>query len=309
MVVDIFWGTIFIVIFYFVFKFIWNNVTTVSFNGLEGFFSSWWNQVVWAFVITCVIIVVIAVVLNWIINAFDMDILKYLVVGFICYLFSGNSSDESTQSSKSSSTDQTLQVRRPYRSNDVNKSTAPFFVKKIFMDNYNRNVRELRRAENFNLRMTNYVNSADKNSIVDGINNEIRAGDALTLPENFLTRNSRSDSTDAIQFANVSISHSDAHSSIEILLTFRFDSDTAVNHFEKLLVKIAFPAAIESVAPGNSKEIKRALSLINDKGEFLLPPYDYANKRDFNGEYEAEGVHYLLSRTAGFLSMNLSYHG
>lgn len=276
---DIFWGIIFVVIFYYVFKTIWNNVTTVSFNGLEGFFHSWGNQAFWAFVITCVIVAIIAKVLDWIINAFDMDgILKYLIGGFICYLFFSNS-DESNQSSTSSSVSQSSQ------------STAQLFAKKTFMENYNRNVRELRQAENLN-----------------EINNEPCTADALTLPEDFLTKHSEHEFTEAIQFPNLSIIQSDLNNP-EVVLILDFASNTAVNQLEILIAKITFTAAIEAVAPGKSREIERALSSIDSNGSFCLPPYSYEEQKKFEGEYDKDGVHYILSRGDNLLTLGVFYFG
>lgn len=269
---DIFWGIVFVVIFYYVFKTIWNNVTTVSFDGLNGFFHSWGNQAFWAFVITCVIVTIIAKVLDWIINAFDMDgILKYLIGGFICYLFFNNSSDESTQSSQ---------------------SPAQLFAKKTFMENYNRNVRELRQAENLN-----------------EINNEPCTVDALTLPEDFLTKYSEHESTEAIRFPNLSISHSDLDNPKVIFILLNFESKTSVNQLETLIAKITFTAAIEAVAPGKSREIERALSLIDGNGAFCLPPYSYGDKEEFKSEHSLDDLNCLLLRDDSLLTLGLFYHG
>lgn len=268
---DVFWGIVFVVIFYYVFKTIWNNVTTVSFNGLEGFFSSWASQAFWAFIITCFIVAIIAKVLDCIINAFDMDgILKYLIGGFICYLFFSNS-DESTQSSQ---------------------STAQLFAKKTFLENYNRNVRELRQAENLN-----------------EINNEPCTVDTLTLPENFLTKHSQYESTETIRFPNLSISHRDLDNPKVIFISLDFESKTSVNQLEKLIAKITFTAAIEAVAPGKSREIERALSLIDGNGAFCLPPYSYGDKEEFKSEHSLDDLNCLLLRDDSLLTLGLFYHG
>ena len=57
-------GIVSVVVFCFVFKTIWKNVTTVSYNGLEGFFKSWGNQIFWALIITGIIMTIIAKILG-----------------------------------------------------------------------------------------------------------------------------------------------------------------------------------------------------------------------------------------------------
>lgn len=266
---------IFIVIFYYVFKFIWKNVTTVSYNGLEGFFRSWGNQAFWAFMITCFIVTIVGLALKWLIDALtpsgDFDLFDLIALGGgALFLYSFISESDSAGS----------------------QSNASLFVKKTFMDNYNRNVRELRRAEG-----------------LDALNDTPCTDDALTLPEDFLTRNSGYEYTEIIQFPNVSLSHSDLETPIEIFLFLQLESTTSVNQLETLIAKITFTAAIEAVAPGKSREIERALSSIDSNGSFCLPPYSYEEQKKFEGEYDKDGVHYMLSRGDSLLTLSLFYFG
>lgn len=83
---DIIFGIIFLVIFYFVFKFIWTHVTTVSYNGLEGFFKSWGSQLMWAFIITLIIMAIIAKILESVIDAGrGVDLFDILGVGGVLF--------------------------------------------------------------------------------------------------------------------------------------------------------------------------------------------------------------------------------
>lgn len=65
---EIFLWIIFIGTFYFVFKFIWTHVTTVSYSGLKGFIHSWWEQFLWSFVIAGVVTAIAAHILESFMN-------------------------------------------------------------------------------------------------------------------------------------------------------------------------------------------------------------------------------------------------
>lgn len=60
---------IFVVTFYFAFKTIWKNVTTVSYDGLRGFIHSWWSQILWALVIAGVVTGIAATILDKVIGS------------------------------------------------------------------------------------------------------------------------------------------------------------------------------------------------------------------------------------------------
>ncbi|MBQ7723622.1 MAG: hypothetical protein IJT57_04795, partial [Selenomonadaceae bacterium] len=82
-------GIIFVVIFYNVFKFIWTHVTTVSYSGLEGFFKSWGNQVFWSFVITAIIITILAKILDSILDfgrGLNFGFSDVLIFGVVAYV-------------------------------------------------------------------------------------------------------------------------------------------------------------------------------------------------------------------------------
>ena len=113
---DIIFGIIFIVVFYFVFKLIWNNVTTVSYSGLGGFLKSWGNQLFWAFMIAAIVTTIAAKILESIFNfgrGLNFDFYDVLILGVVLYV-----------------------LYAIFSSSDA-------FDRKTFRENYNRKVIEL----------------------------------------------------------------------------------------------------------------------------------------------------------------------
>lgn len=264
---------LYLVIFFFVFRFIWRNTTTVSYSGMSGFFSSWLGQLVWAGFIAGVILMIFMKALEWggnLFGSYSGEIVGLIFAG-IAYCALSNNSGESSQSNASSETDRQL------------------LAKKTFWENYNRKVIELKQKENFSSYMPNLVVTQESNS--------------LTLPEEFLSKNGTFDSVEVKGFPQLAISHDDLEDDIKIFFTVVLDDKANDNFLEELIVKITFTAAIESVAPGKSLEIESALGLINDSGNFGLPSCDNEPEKKFERTFKENGVMYLFSRDDKIISL------
>ena len=272
-------GIIFIVIFYTVFRFIWTHVTTVSYNGLEGFFKSWGNQVMWAFIITAIIITIIAKIFGAIFDfgrGLNIDFFDVLIFGGVAYvLFAIFSSGDA-------------------------------FDRKTFRENYNRHVAELNEKLNLDINVTYYITNKSPGDILD-VNDE-REVHRLALAEDFISEGT----SKLIQFPNMSISHhvnkSGNYTSIKLFLKSKGDEvysefkgtaeyddrmDT-IFRMEKLITEIAFTAAIEAVAEGKSRAIENSLHLINAKGKFSLS--EYISDEKISRDYSEDGIEYTVSR-------------
>ncbi|MBR4904686.1 MAG: hypothetical protein IKZ53_08435 [Selenomonadaceae bacterium] len=263
---------LYLVIFFFVFRFIWRNTTTISYSGMSGFFSSWLGQLVWAGFIAGVILIIFMKALEWVGNLFGSysgEIVGLIFAG-IAYCALSNNSD-STQSDTSSETDRQL------------------LSKKTFWENYNRNVRELKEKE-----------SSISDTALFALAN--KGDDSLTLPEEFLSKSGTFDSVEVKGFPQLAISHDDLEDDIKIFLMFSYD-DTKGDFIQELITKIAFTAAIESVAPGKNLEIESALGLINDNGNFGLPSCDNEPEKKFERTFKENGIMYLFSRDDKIISL------
>ena len=276
---DIFFGILFVVIFYFVFKAIWTNVTTVSYNGLEGFFKSWGNQIFWAFIITAIIVTIIAKILESVLNfgrGLNFGFGDLLIWGFVAYF-----------------------VYAIFASGDA-------FDRKTFRENYNRHVIELSKQLNLDVEVSSYITNEFPGDILD-VNDE-REVHRLALAEDFISEGS----SKLVRFPNMLINHhvnkSGNYTSIKLFLKSKGDEvysefkgtaeyddrmDT-IFHMEKLITEIAFTAAIEAVAEGKSRAIENSLHLINAKGEFSL--LEYISEEKISRDYSEDGIKYLVSR-------------
>lgn len=71
---------------------------------------------------------------------------------------------------------------------------------------------------------------------------------------------------------------------------------------EKVIAEITFTAAIEAIAKGKSRDIEKALDLINEHGAFGFLSYGETDNR----EYFAEGVRYKVSTDNRNVSLNMT---
>ena len=279
---DIIFGIIFIVVFYFVFKLIWNNVTTVSYSGLEGFFKSWGSQLIWAFIITLIIMAIIGKILGSVVDfgrGLDFSFGNLLVWGCLAYI-----------------------VYAIFASSDS-------FDRKTFRENYNRKVRELNEQLNLDGDVTSYILQEFPGDIVD-VNDE-REDYRLTLAEDFLSTGS----SKLVGFPNMWINHSvnksGNYTSIRLSMKSKRDefysksrdeADYAgqmglILYMEKLIAEIAFTAAIEAVAEGKSRAIENSLHLINEHGAFNFLEYVSDSEEKVTRDYTEDGIEYTVSRT------------
>ena len=256
---DIIWGIIFIVIFYNVFRFIWTHVTTVSYNGLEGFFKSWGSQVIWAFIITAIIITIIAKILDSIFSfgrGLNVDFFDVLIFGGVAYVIFA-----------------------------IFSSSEDAFDKKTFRENYNRHVVELSKKLNLDDYVTSYISHESPGDLMDL--GDAREVDELSLAEDFVSEGS----SKLVEFPNMSISHhvNNKGNVTTITVYLKSKSDEVYSEFkgtadfdekfdsvftmERIIANIAFTAAIEAVAEGKSRAIENSLHLINDDGVFSLLEY------------------------------------
>ena len=264
---------VFIVSFYFVFRFIWKNTTTISFSGMSGFFSSWLGQLVWAGFIAGVIAMIFLNVMNWLGNFLGEnggDILKVIVCGGVSYLLFGESNDSNNAAT-----------------NTATNTGKQLFDKKTFMENYNRNVRELSQKEN----LSNYSASYAKG----------HAGAPLTLPEDDFMRSNSIDDVKIMNTPDFSISYSREGDKVLIWLFIHFEDAADNTPLESIVAKIAFTAAIESVAPGKSLSVESALNLIDSNGTFSLPRH--ASASDFSHDFEADGVKFSFSIKGSLMTL------
>lgn len=208
-------------------------------------------------------------VMNWLGNFFGSnggDILKLVVCGGVSYLLFGESND-----STNAATDTSKQL----------------FDKKTFMENYNRNVRELSQKEN----LSDYSASYAKG----------HAGAPLTLPEDDFMSSNSLDDVKIMNTPDFSISYSNEGDKVLIWL-FIHSEDAADNTpLENLVAKIAFTAAIESVAPSKSHSVESALNLIDGNGEFSLPRHAPAS--DFSHDFEADGIKFSFSIKGSLMTL------
>lgn len=277
---DLFGGIIFIVIFYFVFKTIWNNVTTVSYSGLEGFFKSWGNQVFWAFIITAIIITIGAKLLESVMdfgrgmNFGFSDVFIFGVVVYVLYAI--------------------------FSSSDA-------FDRKTFRENYNRHVIEISKKLELDSDVTYYICHEFPGDLVD-VNDE-RETYRLTLAEDFIPEGS----SKLVQFPSMLINHhvnkSGSYKSIKVFLKSKRDefysehrdeADYAgkmgsILFMEKLIAEIVFTAAIEAVAEGKSRAIENSLLLINEHGAFGFLRYTSEDDKTVSHTHTEDGIDYIVS--------------
>ena len=262
---------IFIVTFYFVFKAIWKNVTTVSYSGLSGFFSSWLSQLIWAGFIAGVVTMIAAKILESITSfgrGLDFglfDVLGYGVGAYVIFAVFFQSEDT--------------------------------FDKKTFRENYNNNISKLHE----NLNMFSYVSTYGNPSNIINLNDK-REGNPLSLAEEFMTTGS----SELIQFPSVWINHSvskdGSYTSIKLSLKHLTCEDemgrAGIAYMEKNIAEITFTAAIESVAKGKSRAIENALSLINEHGAFGFLGYNCDSGKTASRNYTENGIEYIVSRNS-----------
>lgn len=268
---DIIFGILFVVIFYFVFKAIWTNVTTVSYNGLEGFFKSWGNQIFWAFIITAIIVTIIAKILESVLNfgrGLNFGFGDLLIWGFVAYI-----------------------VYAIFASGDA-------FDRKTFRENYNRHVVELNKKLNLEDTVLFHISHENPGNLIDL--NDTREVNELTLAEDFVSEGS----SKLVQFPNMSINHyvnkSGNYKSIKLSLSPSTCEDiegkAALSYIRRLIAEITFTAAIEAVAEGKSRAIENSLHLINEHGVFGLLEYVSDSAEKVSRDYTEDGIKYLVSR-------------
>ena len=265
-------GAIFIVTFYYAFKTIWKNVTTVSYSGLSGFFSSWLSQLVWAGFIAGVVTMIAAKILESIAdfgrgidfaNLFEWGIVAVV----ICAIF-------------------------------FHKEDA--FDKKTFRDNYNRNVIELNQKLSLDSDILSYITHGEPGNLVD-LSDE-REAHPLSLAEDFISNvNSK-----LVQFPKMSISHyvnnKGNYTSIKISLSHSTCDDhmggVGIAYMEKLILEITFTAAIEAVAKGKGRAIENRLHLINEHGAFGFLKYSCDEDKTVAHNHTEDGIDYIVSRSS-----------
>ena len=276
---DIIFGIIFLVIFYFVFKFIWTHVTTVSYSGLEGFFKSWGSQLMWAFIISLIIMAIIGKILGSVVDfgrGLDFSFGNLLVWGCLAYI-----------------------VYAIFASSDA-------FDRKTFRENYNRKVRELNEQLNLDGEVLLYIAQEFPGDIVD-VNDE-REIYKLSLAEDFVSTGS----SKLVEFPNMWINHivnkSGNYTSIRLSMKSKYDEvysefkgtadyekkTDSIFQMEKLVANIAFTAAIEAVAEGKSRAIENSLHLISDNVFSLLEYISSEEKVTRN--CTEDGIEYTVSR-------------
>ena len=288
---DIIFGIIFVVIFYSVFKFIWTHVTTVSYNGLEGFFKSWGSQVIWAFIITAIIITILAKIFESIFNfgrGLNVDFFDILIFGGVAYaLFAIFSASDN-------------------------------FDRKTFRENYNRHVVDLSKKLNLDDTILFHISHENPGNMIDL--NDTREVDELSLAEDFVSEGS----SKLVEFPNMSISHhvNNKGNVTTITVYLKSKSDEVYSEFkgtadfdekfdsvftmERLIANIAFTAAIEAVAEGKSRAIENSLHLINDDGVFSLLEYISDLGKKITRDYSEDGIDYIVSRDgSGNLSLKM----
>ena len=268
---DIIVGIIFVVIFYSVFKFIWTHVTTVSYNGLEGFFKSWGSQIMWSFIITLIIMTILAKIFESIFNfgrGLNVDFFDILIFGGVAYaLFAIFSASDN-------------------------------FDRKTFRENYNRHVVELSKKLNLDDTILFHISHENPGNMIDL--NDTREVDELTLAEDFVSDGS----SKLVQFPNMEISHyvnkSGNYRSIKLSLNPSTCDDiegrAALSYIRRLIAEITFTAAIEAVAEGKSRAIENSLHLINEHGVFGLLEYVSDSAEKVSRDYTEDGIKYLVSR-------------
>lgn len=271
---------VFIVTFYVVFKFIWNNVTTVSYSGLKGFIHSWWEQFLCAFVIAGIVTAIAAHILESVMNfgrGLNFGFSDGLILGVVVYvLYAIVSSSDS-------------------------------FDRKTFRENYNRHVIELSKQLNLDDNVTSYIIQEFPGNIVD-VNDE-REEYRLTLAEDFVPEGS----SKLVQFPSMLINHhvnkTGSYKSIKVFLKSKRDefysehrdeADYAgkmgsILFMEKLIAEIVFTAAIEAVAEGKSRAIENSLHLINEHGAFGFLEYVSDSEEKVSRDYTEDGIEYTVS--------------
>ena len=262
---------IFIGTFYFVFKFIWTHVTTVSHSGLKGFIHSWWEQFLWAFVIAGVVTAIAAHILESVMNfgrGLNFGFSDIFIGGVVVYvLFAIFSSSDA-------------------------------FDRKTFRENYNRHVVELSKKLNLEDTILSHISHENPGNMIDL--NDTREVDELTLAEDFVSDGS----SKLVQFPNMAISHyvnkSGNYRSIKLSLNPSTCEDiegkAALSYIRRLIAEITFTAAIEVVAEGKSRAIENSLHLINEHGVFNLLEYVSDSAEKVSRDYTEDGIKYLVSR-------------
>lgn len=265
---------IFVVTFYYAFKTIWKNVKTVSYSGLSGFFSSWLSQLIWAGFIAGVVTMIAAKILESIMdfgsginfgNLFEWGIAAIVICAILFH-----------------------------------KEDA--FDRKTFRENYNRNVTELN--EKIGLNEFTYIANGNPGNLINV--DDKREGSPLSLAEEFISTGSST----LIQFPSLWINHSlskdGTYTSIKLSLKHLTCDDemgrAGIMFMEKVIAEITFTAAIEAIAKGKSRDIEKALDLINEHGAFGFLSYGEIDKR----EYFIEGVQYKVSTDNGNVSLSMT---
>ena len=275
---DIIFGILFVVIFYFVFKAIWTNVTTVSYNGLEGFFKSWGNQIFWAFIITAIIVTIIAKILESVLNfgrGLNFGFGDLLIWGFVAYI-----------------------VYAIFASGDA-------FDRKTFRENYNRHVIALKDKLDFST-ITYLVRESPGNLVMP---NDNREETELTLAEDFISAGS----SKLVQIPNMSITHNgdDKFPQIELRLYHQSDPDKGnsveIWFWEQSFLEIAIAAMIEAVAEGKSRAVENSLKLIDKDGDFTLENFGLDYGKISECDHTEDGIKYTVSwdKNNGNISLRL----
>ncbi|MBQ6005516.1 MAG: hypothetical protein IJL14_04630 [Selenomonadaceae bacterium] len=275
-------GIIFVVIFYNVFKFIWTHVTTVSYSGLEGFFKSWGNQVFWSFVITAIIITILAKILDSILDfgrGLNFGFSDVLIFGVVAYVLFAIFSSSDT------------------------------FDRKTFRENYNRNVIALKKKLDFST-ITYFLHECPGNLV---LSNDNREEFELTLAEDFISAGS----SKLVQIPNMSISHDgdDKFPQIELRLYHKSDPDEGkrmeIWFWEQRFLEIAIGAMIEAVAEGKSRAVENALKLIDKDGDFTLEKFALGKISEC--DHTEDGIAYTVSSDSSgnfsFKMLKLSSEG
>ena len=126
----------------------------------------------------------------------------------------------------------------------------------------------------------------------------------MTLPEDDFMRSNSLDDVKIMNTPDFSISYSREGDKVLIWLFIHFEDAADNTPLENIVAKIAFTAAIESVAPGKSLSVESALNLIDSNGTFFLPRHAPAS--DFSHDFEADGIKFSLSIKGSLMSLCFS---
>ena len=179
------------------------------------------------------------------------------------------------------------------------------FDRKTFYENYNRKITE----HALNLGILDFMDIYQHESYQrESYQRESEEG-YMDLPENFISTGT----SKLVGFPRLSLSHSNDDKHVSVGLTFKFMNDTQVLPGETLLAKTVFTAMIEAIiahdeaeniAAEKSSAIKAALNLIDNNGNFCLPPYDYMSD-EAKYEYKKDNIIYSVSRKKDIMTFIL----